>query len=142
MATRKAQQRPRHRKKWRPGRRKNEPDDANGSTGEFGTVPTSEEVERWASDERRRREAWLNGPTDAEVRQYMEDQRGNPGKARQDHRIDEAMRTLRLLLEGANVELFRAPFAILERFVHAGEDWERRLTSSPGKTRIFRPRSS
>src|SRR5438128_1159928 len=39
--------------------------------GDYGTIPSPEELEEWARNERERREAWINGPTPAEKEAWV-----------------------------------------------------------------------
>ena len=44
--------------------------------GIVAAEPTDQEVEEWAEREKKRREAWLAGPSEAEKREWRRRQRG------------------------------------------------------------------
>jgi hypothetical protein len=103
--------------------------------------PSDAEIEQWATRERRRREAWLRGPTETEKAiwaQHERDRRAIEAKPRQFRRnvvdLRWFMRELQLATEGAINLLFRISIReALDGLVQAGVDWEESLNAPPSK---------
>jgi hypothetical protein len=106
--------------------------------------PTEAEIEAWAAAEKRRREAWLNGPSAEERAEYAQ-------RIRQRHlaeafdeseaRIAETVRLgmragreTQLAAEGAMALLYRFSRRSFAELVRAGREWEEE-TSLPTRRR-------
>lgn len=97
--------------------------------GVVAAEPTDQDVEEWAEREKKRREAWLAGPSEAEKREWTRQQRHRSelreiygAGDRSDSEVErEVERRLRLDAHLARV-------AIFDRLVH----WPRRLGAIGG----------
>jgi hypothetical protein len=102
-----------------------------------GLGPASEEVDEWADTERRRREAWVAGPSDAERRAWA--RREQRRRQRQstfaatssdrdsmefDPLEERFRREAQLLVEGAMASFWRLPFRLLAETTRTGRMWE------------------
>jgi hypothetical protein len=138
-------------KKWPNGRRASTnggrpgwPDDV-GEGPEAVLLPTQEEVDAWAEEERRRRRAWLAGPTENEKRRWIRKQTGRfwegmSGRWEPDRElVDSAERLLRdaeLAAKGSIDVLLRAPFALWSYLVRSGRRFEQEGYEPPPRRRV------
>lgn len=113
--------------------------------GEPGALePTQAEVEDWAAQERKRREAWLQGPTEGERAAYAKRLRQrrlaeafDEGEARIADGVRVGVRYGRdtqLAAEGAMTLFYRWSRRTFSELVRAGREWEED-TSLPNRRR-------
>ena len=106
---------------------------AAGAAGEEGRTapePTQAEIDAWAASEKKRREAWLNGPSDEERAEYAQHLRQrrlastfDKGEARITDSVRMGVRYTRetqLAAEGARALLYRLSRRTFAEFVRAG----------------------
>ena len=109
--------------------------------------PSESEIEDWASQERKRREAWLSGPTadqkaawarrERERRMLERESSDVRGSVRESSRVlQRYVREMQLAAEGA-VSLFfnSSPSEVFDNLVRAGRDWEDEFASQPPRRR-------
>jgi hypothetical protein len=107
--------------------------------------PTEEEINAWAEQERSRRQAWLEGPTQDEMQRWIrresggewEDLRNAP--VVESELLDAADRLLReadLAAKGSLVALARAPLAIWSYLIRSGRMFEEELYQPPSRRRV------
>ncbi|HET6317480.1 MAG TPA: hypothetical protein VFG86_13550 [Chloroflexota bacterium] len=125
------------------------PDEAHGPDDALSVEPTQAEIERWAAEERERREAWLRGPTDAQKAAWAARERARrsgehrgtqirlPTPSQETLRSAQyAMREAQLAAEGAMSLLFRVSIRdVFDQLVRAGRDWENEYTDRPVRRR-------
>ena len=119
---------------------------ADAAAGSESSVPepTQAEIDAWAASEKKRREAWLNGPSDqerAEYAQYLRQRRlastFDKGEARITDTVRMGVRYTRetqLAAEGAVALLYRYSRRTFSELVRAGREWEEE-TSLPTRRR-------
>ena len=96
--------------------------------------PTEAEIEAWAAAEKRRREAWLNGPSAEEKAEYAQRVRQrrlaeafDESEARIAETVRRGMqagRETQLAAEGAMALLYRFSRRSFAELVRAGREWE------------------
>jgi hypothetical protein len=106
--------------------------------------PSEAEIEEWAARERRRREAWLKGPTDEERRAYahgLRQRRLAEAFDEGEQRLGDVARTgvrmgreTQLAAEGAMRLFYRWSRRTFAELVEAGREWEEE-TSLPVRRR-------
>ena len=109
--------------------------------------PSESEIEAWAAQEKKRREAWLSGPTadqkaawarrERERRMLEREAMDVRGSVRDSSRLlQRYVRDMQLAAEGAVSLLFNAsPSEVFDNLVRAGRDWEEEFTSQPPRRR-------
>jgi hypothetical protein len=110
--------------------------------------PSDAEVEEWAGRERRRREAWLKGPTETEKAIWAQREqerrlsgsesssraRGFPGDSARI--VQRYAREMQLAAEGAMSLLMKLSVQdAFDQLVRAGRDWEEDFMSQPPRRR-------
>ncbi len=118
-------------------------DDSTAGVGAPGE-PTQAEIDAWVAEERARRAAWLNGPSDEERAAYAKGLRQRRLAETFDegeHRIDEGIRRglrygreTQLAVEGAVSLLYRFSRRTYAELIKAGREWEEE-TSLPTRRR-------
>jgi hypothetical protein len=104
--------------------------------------PTEAELEEWADQERRRRAAWLNGPTPEEraifARQERERRLADLGGTSRDRfrRGLHYPREAQLAAEGAMSILLRWSRRTMAELVEAGREWEDELSGPRRRSRV------
>jgi hypothetical protein len=107
--------------------------------------PTDAEIDAWAEQERRRREAWLSGPTAEERAAYARrererriaellEEREATVEERERARI-RRRREAQLVAEGAMSLLWRWSRRSLAELVRAGREWEEEFVQPPRRRR-------
>jgi len=106
--------------------------------------PTQAEIDDWVAEERKRREAWLHGPTEEERAAYAKRLRQrrladafDEGEARIAEGVRVGVRYGRdtqLAAEGAMTVLYRWSRRTFAELVQAGREWEEE-TSVPNRRR-------
>jgi hypothetical protein len=106
--------------------------------------PTQAEIDAWVARERKRRQAWLNGPSDDEREAYAQQLRRRRVADAFDEgetRISEGVRTgvrygreTQLAAEGAMTLFYRWSRRTMAELVRAGREWEEE-TSLPNRRR-------
>ena len=106
--------------------------------------PTQAEIDAWAAEERKRREAWLNGPSPEERAAYakrLRQRRLSEAFDESETRIEEGVRLgvhygreTQLAAEGAVNVLYRWSRRTFAELVRAGRAWEEE-TSLPNRRR-------
>ena len=106
--------------------------------------PTQAEIDAWVESEKRRRQAWLNGPTPAEREDYarrLRNRRLSDAFDEGESRIQEGVRTgvrygreTQLAAEGAMTLLYRWSRRTVAELIRAGREWEEE-TSIPDRRR-------
>ena len=106
--------------------------------------PTQAEIDAWAARERKRREAWLNGPSPDERAEYakrLRQRRLSDAFDEGETRIEEGVRLgvrygreTQLAAEGALNVLYRWSRRTFVELVRAGREWEEE-TSLPNRRR-------
>jgi len=106
--------------------------------------PTQAEIDEWASREKRRREAWLNGPSAEERQAYaqrLRQRRLAEAFDESEHRIEESLRLglhygrdAQLAAEGAMTLVYRWSRRTMSELIRAGREWEEE-TSLPMRRR-------
>jgi hypothetical protein len=121
-------------------------DATRGSMSEdpIAPEPTQAEIDAWVESEKRRRQAWLNGPTPAEREDYarrLRNRRLSDAFDEGESRIQEGVRTgvrygreTQLAAEGAMTLLYRWSRRTVAELVRAGREWEEE-TSIPDRRR-------
>jgi hypothetical protein len=121
-------------------------DAATGSPSEdpIAPEPTQAEIDAWVESEKRRRQAWLNGPTPEEREDYvrrLRNRRLSDAFDEGESRIQEGVRTgvrygreTQLAAEGAMTVLYRWSRRTFAELVRAGREWEEE-TSIPDRRR-------
>jgi hypothetical protein len=117
---------------------------AAGEEGSSATEPTQAEIDAWAARERKRREAWVTGPSDeerAEYAQHLKHRRLASTFDEGEARIADTVRTgvrygreTQLAAEGAVALLYRYSRRTFAELVRAGREWEEE-TSLPTRRR-------
>ena len=120
---------------------------AAGAAAEGGSTapePTQAEIDAWAARERKRREAWVAGPSDeerAEYAQHLKHRRLASTFDEGEARIADTVRTgvrygreTQLAAEGAVALLYRYSRRTFAELVRAGREWEEE-TSLPTRRR-------
>ncbi len=109
--------------------------------------PGQSEIDAWAAQEKKRREAWLSGPTadqkaawarrERERRTLERDVTDVRGSVRDSSRLlQRYVRDMQLAAEGAVSLLFNSsPSEVFDNLVRAGRDWEEEFTSQPPRQR-------
>jgi hypothetical protein len=109
--------------------------------------PSQSEIDAWAAQEKKRREAWLSGPTadqkaawarrERERRTLERDVTDVRGSVRDSSRLlQRYVRDMQLAAEGAVSLLFNSsPSEVFDNLVRAGRDWEEEFTSQPPRRR-------
>ncbi len=107
--------------------------------------PSAEELDRWATEERARREAWLRGPTEEERAEFVriERQRRLAEINDDDDLWVERMRLMRrypreaqLAAEGAFSLMWKWSRRTMEELVQAGREWEDEFVGPTRRRRI------
>ena len=113
----------------------------------LGPEPSSVEVEEWATRERARRQAWLNGPSDVEKAQWAQrehDRRSMPldsplrraAGTNPSRLMQRYMREFQLATEGAVSLLLNLSVSdAFDKLVQAGREWEDEFASVPPRRR-------
>jgi hypothetical protein len=106
--------------------------------------PTQAEIDAWAAQERKRREAWLNGPSAEERAEYarrLSHRRLSDAFDEGENRIEEGVKTgvrygreAQLAAEGAMAVTYRWARRTLADLVRAGREWEEE-TALPNRRR-------
>jgi hypothetical protein len=106
--------------------------------------PTQAEIDAWVEREKRRRQAWLNGPTSEERDDYarrLRQRRLSDAFDEGESRIQDGVRTgvrygreTQLAAEGAMTLLYRWSRRTFGDLVRAGREWEEE-TSLPNRRR-------
>jgi hypothetical protein len=106
--------------------------------------PTQADVEAWAAAEKKRREAWLNGPSPEERAEYarrLSHRRLADAFDEGENRIEEGVRQgvrygreAQLAAEGAMSVTYRWARRTLTDLVRAGREWEEE-TARPNRRR-------
>jgi flagellar biosynthesis/type III secretory pathway protein FliH len=106
--------------------------------------PTQAEIDAWAASEKRRREAWLQGPTAEEREAYAQRLRQrrladafDEGETRIADGVQQGLRYGReaqLAAEGAMTLFYRWSRRAMAELVRAGREWEEE-TSLPNRRR-------
>jgi hypothetical protein len=120
---------------------------ASGDAGMDGTdplEPTQAEIDAWVARERKRRQEWLNGPTDEERTAYahrLRHRRLADAFDEGESRIQEGVRTgvrygreSQLAAEGAMALFYRWSRRTMADLIRAGREWEEE-TSLPNRRR-------
>jgi hypothetical protein len=110
--------------------------------------PTQAEIDAWAAQERKRREAWVKGPTDDERQAYakrLRQRRLSNAFDEGESRIEDGVRMglhygreTQLAAEGAVNLLYRWSRRTFTELVRAGREWEED-TSLPNRRRRVSP---
>ncbi len=121
--------------------------EASGDAGMDGTdplEPTQAEIDAWVARERKRRQDWLNGPTDEERTAYahgLRHRRLADAFDEGESRIQEGVRTgvrygreSQLAAEGAMALFYRWSRRTMAELIRAGREWEEE-TSLPNRRR-------
>ena len=106
--------------------------------------PTQAEIDAWAAGEKKRREAWLNGPSAEERADYarrLSHRRLSDAFDDGENRIEEGVRQgvrygreAQLAAEGAMAVTYRWARRTLTDLIRAGREWEEE-TSLPNRRR-------
>ena len=106
--------------------------------------PTQAEIDAWVEREKRRRQAWLNGPTSEERDDYahrLRQRRLSDAFDEGESRIQDGVRTgvrygreTQLAAEGAMTLLYRWSRRTFAELIRAGREWEEE-TSIPDRRR-------
>jgi len=117
---------------------------ADAVDGPDALEPTQAEIDEWVARERKRREAWLQGPTAEERAAYakrLRQRRLAEAFDESETRIAEGVRTgvrygrdTQLAAEGAMNLFYRWSRRTVSEFIRAGREWEEE-TSVPGRRR-------
>ena len=109
-----------------------------------GLEPTQAEIDEWVAREKRRREAWLSGPSaeeKAEYAQRLRQRRLADAFDEGETRIAESVRNgvrygreTQLAAEGAMTLIYRWSRRTMAELVRAGREWEEE-TSLPNRRR-------
>lgn len=109
-----------------------------------GLEPTQAEIDEWVAREKRRREAWLKGPSaeeKAEYAQRLRQRRLADAFDEGETRIAESVRNgvrygreTQLAAEGAMTLIYRWSRRTMAELVRAGREWEEE-TSLPNRRR-------
>ncbi len=111
----------------------------------IGVEPTEAELEEWAERERKRRAAWLAGPTPEERAAYAaaERDRRAAGLTDEDARSAELARLMKrypreaqLAAEGAMSLLVRWSRQGFAELVRAGREWEEEVSTPNRRRRV------
>jgi hypothetical protein len=114
--------------------------------------PTQADIDRWAAEERERREAWLRGPTDAQKAAWAARERMRraaahgrwqgrlPLPSADTRRLTQFyMREVQLAAEGAMSLVFSMSVRdVFDSLVQAGREWENEYTRRPPRRRRIR----
>ena len=110
----------------------------------IGLEPTQEEIDAWVAREKRRRQAWLDGPTTKERDEYarrLRQRRVSDAFDEGESRVQDGVRMgvrygreTQLAAEGAMTVLYRWSRRTFSELVRAGRDWEEE-TSLPNRRR-------
>ena len=113
-------------------------------TDEPGLEPTQAEIDEWVEREKRRRQAWLDGPTSKERDEYarrLRQRRLSDAFDEGESRVQDGVRMgvrygreTQLAAEGAMTLLYRWSRRTFAELVRAGRDWEEE-TSLPNRRR-------
>jgi hypothetical protein len=106
--------------------------------------PTDAELEAWAAQERKRREAWLNGPTADERAAYARRVRerrlleleGEDMLSEWARQMVHYPREVQLAMEGAMSLAFRWTRQSFEELTRAGREWERDFSHTTRRRRV------
>ena len=105
------------------------------------------EIDEWAARERKRREAWLAGPTETEKALWAEresERRSGEAPSRRprlprgdaSRLLQRYAREMQLATEGAFSLVFNLSLNdAFERLVQAGREWEQEFSSAPARRR-------
>ena len=121
-------------------------------TGSAGTndaeslEPTQAEIDEWVAQEKARRKAWLDGPTDEEKRAYakrLQNRRFAEMFDEGEHRIDETVRRGlhygregQLAAEGAVSLMYTWSRHFFHDLVRAGREWEEETAMPTRRRRV------
>ena len=115
-----------------------------GMNGTDPLEPTQAEIDAWVARERKRRQEWLNGPTDEERTAYAHGLRRHRLADAFDEgesRIQDGVRTgvrygreSQLAAEGAMALFYRWSRRTMAELIRAGREWEEE-TSLPNRRR-------
>jgi hypothetical protein len=110
----------------------------------MGLEPTQAEIDEWVAREKRRREAWLKGPSPEEKAEYarrLRQRRLADAFDEGETRIAESVRNgvrygreTQLAAEGAMTLFYRWSRRTMSELVRAGREWEEE-TSLPNRRR-------
>ncbi len=111
------------------------------SEATLGVGPTDAEIEAWATRERERREAWLNGPTQDQKDEWAARERARRGgrhlalptpSADTRRLAQHYMRDIQLVAEGAFSKLFNLSVRdVFDELIREGRAWEDEYTRGP-----------
>ena len=93
--------------------------------------PTPDEIEAWAERERRRRQSWVEGPTDRERLSWARHkrmrrlERDRVGEANWREPRTRSGREFQLAAQGAAAEFLAFPFRLFDLLVESGRQFER-----------------
>jgi hypothetical protein len=101
------------------------------------------EADLWAERERKRRKAWLNGPSEEEKKEWLESRsRSNRDPQSRDEDVEEGRRIARrwerdivLAISGLASRLVDSRYAVLGNLVREGREWEEEKRSSGRRRR-------
>jgi hypothetical protein len=113
---------------------------------ESESPPTEEEIKAWAEQERGRRQAWLEGPTEDEKQRWIRREIGGgeweglpSTPVIETELLEAADRLLReadLAAKGSLVALARAPLAVWSYLMRSGRMFEEALYQPPSRRRV------
>ena len=113
---------------------------------ELALDATQAEIDEWAARERKRREEWLNGPTEEERAAYarrVRDRRISAAFDEGEARIADTMRMgvrygreTQLAAEGAATLFYRWSRRTFAELVRAGREWEEETTLPNVRRRV------
>jgi hypothetical protein len=119
---------------------------AASDDGSAASEPTQAEIDAWAARERQRREAWINGPSEAERAEYAAHLRHrrlastfDEGEARIADTVRMGVRLGResqLAAEGAVALMYRFSRRTFAELVRAGREWEEETSLPTGRRRV------
>lgn len=110
--------------------------------------PSPDDIEAWAAREHRRRQEWVNGPTERErlmwarrerlrrIERETRDSACGPSRPDPGRTSSQSAREFQLAAQGAAAELLSFPFRLFDAFVASGRDVER-ASSRPRDLRDF-----
>ena len=106
--------------------------------------PTTDEVEAWATEEARRRQAWLQGPSESEKAAWARRERdrriaelGPEARAAELSRLGRRYgREAQLIAEGAMSLFLTWSRRAITELARAGREWEEEATRPPARRRI------
>ncbi len=117
-----------------------------GAEEPIALEPTQAEIDEWAAREKRRREAWLSGPSQEERADYarqMRQRRVSDAFDEGESRVSEGVqlgvrygREAQLAAEGAMTLFYRWSRRRMAELVRAGREWEEETTLPNRRRRV------